>query len=64
MTSLLSHYNSIATLTDLGRHWYRSMTDSVCHAPKIFQLDLKTEILSTETLEINILRTYDCDFVK
>ena len=37
MTSLWNQYDGIvATVTDIWRHWYRSMAGSVCHAPSIF----------------------------
>ena len=50
MTSFWNQYYAIvASGADLRRHWYKSMADSVCHAPPIFHCHYKTEILSTET---------------
>ena len=50
LTSFGHQYNVISvTLAYLGRHWYRSLADSVCHIPPFFSIKLQTKILTTET---------------
>ena len=49
-TSLTQRYDVKVVTVNILRHWYKSMTDSVCHVPlKSVSVTLQTEILSTKT---------------